>query len=147
MRLKILKIVVSVVVVGGGLGMLLQSSLAENLQYYKQVDEVVNDTERWTGPKLKMGGHVAKGSIFNKPGTLDYVFTVQKNGKQVQVRYTGVVPDTFKDDAEVVVSGVLASAGHFEAYEVIAKCPSKYEAAKKAGYDHPDSVPHAAPQG
>ena len=38
-------------------------------------------------------------------------------------------------------------AGHFEAHEVIAKCPSKYEAAEKAGYEHPLDVPRGSPQG
>ena len=141
MGLKFIKIAVSVAVVTGGLGLAVSSSLQDNLEYYKQVDEVMVDTTRWTGPRLKLGGHVRKGTIFNKPGTLEYVFTVEKNGESVEVRYTGVVPDTFKEDAEVVVSGRLQPEGHFAASEVIAKCPSKYEAAEKQGLTHPGDLP------
>jgi len=41
------------------------------------------------------------------------------------------VPDTFKGEAEVVLRGELTPDGgfHTEPNGVIAKCPSKYEAA------------------
>ena len=43
--------------------------------------------------------------------------------------YTGVVPDTFKNDAEVVLKGTLSAEGFSVAPNgVMAKCPSKYEA-------------------
>ena len=47
----------------------------------------------------------------------------------MQASYTGIVPDTFKDDAEVVLKGVLGPDG-FKVHPngVMAKCPSKYEA-------------------
>jgi cytochrome c-type biogenesis protein CcmE len=57
---------------------------------------------------------------------------VHSNGQTVDARYTGVVPDTFKDDAEVVLKGTLAQDGFTVARDgVMAKCPSKYE--PKAG--------------
>ncbi len=141
MSKKLIKIVASVIVVGGGLGLLMYQSLGENLEYYKQVDEVAAAPEEWKGKRLKLGGYVAKGSIFNKQGTLDYLFTVEREGQSLQVHYTGIVPDTFKDDAEVVVAGKLTDKGTFEAHEVIAKCPSKYEAAENDGLTHPDDAP------
>ena len=43
--------------------------------------------------------------------------------------YTGIVPDTFKDGAEVVLTGRLGPDGfQVEPNGVTAKCPSKYEA-------------------
>ncbi len=45
------------------------------------------------------------------------------------------VPDLFKDGAEVVVEGrMTAAGGSFQATNVLAKCPSKFEAAA-AGAD------------
>jgi cytochrome c-type biogenesis protein CcmE len=38
------------------------------------------------------------------------------------------VPDTFKDDSEVVLTGVLTTDG-FMANDMTAKCPSKYDEA------------------
>jgi len=40
----------------------------------------------------------------------------------------GLVPDTFKADSEVVLTGTLQDNG-FHATEMTAKCPSKYDAA------------------
>ena len=142
---KVLKVVASVVIIGGGLAYLVGASLGDNLQYYKQVDEVEAHLAKWTGPRLKMGGKVVKGSIFNKPGTMQYQFTVARNGKSAVVHFNGVVPDTFKDGAIVVVSGKMTKQGWFDANEVIAKCPSKYQAAKAEGLTHPENIPMTSP--
>jgi cytochrome c-type biogenesis protein CcmE len=71
-----------------------------------------------------------------KPETLEYRFKVQNNGKIVDASYQGLVPDTFQDkpgeEAEVVLKGQLTDRGfHVEKDGITAKCPSKYEAAKK----------------
>jgi cytochrome c-type biogenesis protein CcmE len=74
------------------------------------------------------------GSIYIKPSTLEYKFKVQNKGYVVDASYKGVVPDTFKDDSEVVLKGQLTGQGfHTESNGIMAKCPSKYEAAKKIG--------------
>ena len=83
MSKKLIKIIVSVIVVGGGLSLLVAQSMGENLEYYKQADEIIADPGHWQGKRLKMGGYVTKGSIFNKQGTLDYFFIVEKNGKSI----------------------------------------------------------------
>ena len=74
------------------------------------------------------------GSWVRKPDTLEYQFKVQNKGRVVQASYTGILPDTFKDDAEVVLKGRLSHGGAFEVEPngVMAKCPSKYEPAKKS---------------
>ena len=70
------------------------------------------------------------GSIRRKADSLDYIFKVQSNGAVVDAKYSGIVPDTFQDDSEVVLKGTLTPTG-FETSPngVMAKCPSKYEAA------------------
>ena len=56
------------------------------------------------------------------------------NGKVVPARFTGVVPDNFKGGAEVVLKGRLAHDGFdVDPNGVMAKCPSKYQAASPAG--------------
>jgi cytochrome c-type biogenesis protein CcmE len=70
-------------------------------------------------------------SIERKRDSLDYRFRVHNNGQVVQATYSGIVPDTFKDGAEVVLSGKLGPHGFSVAPNgVMAKCPSKYEAQK-----------------
>ncbi len=138
-----LKIAASLIIVGGPLYMIGDSLFADSeaLTYFHGADAVIAQQSEFEGKRIKMGGHVEKGTIFQKPGTLEYQFDVrpvaamakhpEALGKTITVRYTGVVPDTFKDDAEVVVTGKLDSEGVFQAQDLLAKCPSKYEAKEK----------------
>ena len=129
------KVLVTVVVVAGGLGYLLYATAAPEVEWYKHVDEVLAQTSAWQGKKLQLHGRVVKGSILRKASgaTYEYRFQVEHNGKTIAARYKGLVPDTFKDESEVVLKGRLAPEGHFLVAPdgVMAKCPSKYEAKKK----------------
>jgi cytochrome c-type biogenesis protein CcmE len=112
---------------------LLWSTLRDGTEYYKHVDEVMASRQAWEGKQLQLHGFVVPGSILVKPDSLEYKFKVANKGSVVDASYTGVVPDTFKDDAEVVLKGRLAPDGfHTDANGVMAKCPSKYDAAKKS---------------
>jgi len=126
---KTAKIGITSLVLAAALGGLLWSSLSEGTEYYKHVDEVMTQPAQWYGKKLRLHGYVVKDSILKRRDSLDYKFQIQNNGQVVAASYTGVVPDTFKNDAEVVVSGQLSPAGFaVEANGVMAKCPSKYQA-------------------
>jgi cytochrome c-type biogenesis protein CcmE len=110
---------------------LMYTTLSEGTEYYKHVDEVMIEPGAWHGKRLQLHGYVVENSILRKPDTLQYRFEVQSNGKVVPVRYTGVVPDTFKGGAEVVLKGRLGPDGFtVDPNGVMAKCPSKYEASR-----------------
>ncbi len=129
MKNKGFKIGLTTLVLTLTFGGLLYTTMAEGTEYYKHVDEVMAQPESWYGKKLQLHGFVVPDSIMKKPNTLDYWFQVQQNGKIVTATYTGVVPDTFKSDSEVVLKGELSSAGFkVQPNGVMAKCPSKYEA-------------------
>ena len=130
MNSKTVKILATVIVMVGALGGLMYTSLAEGTEYYKHVDEVMVDPAPWHGKKLQLHGFVVEKSIKRRPNTLDYIFQVHSKGHVVNASYTGIVPDTFKDNSEVVIKGHLGPAGFVvEPGGVMAKCPSKYEAA------------------
>ena len=129
MKHKAVKIGITSLVLATTFGLLLYTTMAEGTEYYKHVDEVMTQPDQWYGKKLQLHGFVVPDSIARKPNTLDYWFQVQSNGKIVSATYTGVVPDTFKSDSEVVLKGTLSSDGFTVAPNgVMAKCPSKYEA-------------------
>jgi cytochrome c-type biogenesis protein CcmE len=135
MSSKAIKIAVTCVVLAGALGGLMYTSLAEGTEYYKHVDEVMTDPSAWEGKRLQIHGFVA--DLRQRPNTLDYRFQVQNNGKVVTANYSGVVPDNFKNGAEVVLKGRLhGESFSVEPNGVMAKCPSKYNpqgAANTAG--------------
>ena len=112
---------------------LLWSTLRDGTEYYKHVDEVVTSPQAWEGKNLQLHGFVVPGSILVRPDTLEYKFKVQNKGSIIDASYTGIVPDTFKDDAEVVLRGRLSPDGfHVDPNGVMAKCPSKYEEMRKS---------------
>ena len=132
---KFAKIALTAVVLLSAIGGLLWYSLQQDTAYYKHVDEVMASPDQWHGKALQLHGFVVKGTWKQKPNTLEYIFDVENKGKVVRASYTGVLPDTFKDEAEVVLKGRLTSDAHFavDPNGVMAKCPSKYE--EKANYD------------
>jgi cytochrome c-type biogenesis protein CcmE len=127
MSQRAIKIGLTSVVLVAAFAGLLYSTLSEGTEYYKHVDEVMKDPAAWYGKKLQLHGFVVDDSILRKRDSLDYKFEVQNNGAVVPVRYTGVVPDTFKNGSEVVLKGRLGPDGFtVEPNGVMAKCPSKY---------------------
>jgi cytochrome c-type biogenesis protein CcmE len=136
MKHKAVKIGITSVVLVLAFGGLLWSTLSEDTEYYKHVDEVMAAPAAWEGKRLQLHGFVKSKML--KPGTLEYLFQVENEGEIIWAQYTGVTPDTFKDDSEVVLKGQLArtEAGllfQVEPNGIIAKCPSKYEARAGVG--------------
>ena len=134
MSKRVVRVILSVVIIGGSLGAVMMSSLREEARYFKNVDEVMPQPQAWYGKNLKLRGFVE--NPLHRPGSLDYRFTVKHGDHSVLASYTGLVPDNFKEGAEVVLTGRLAPDGfHVEPNGIVGKCPSKYEeqgaAAKK----------------
>jgi cytochrome c-type biogenesis protein CcmE len=129
MNMKALKVGLTAIVLVTAFAGLLWSTLREGTEYYKHVDEVMVQPHAWYGKKLQLHGFVVPQSILRRRDSLDYRFEVVNKGQVVKASYRGIVPDTFKDDAEVVLKGVLTPHGfEVESNGVMAKCPSKYEA-------------------
>jgi cytochrome c-type biogenesis protein CcmE len=131
MRSKAIKIALTCVVLAAALGGLMYTTLAEGTEYYIHVDEVMQDPAAWQGKRLQLHGFVS--DLRQRPNSLDYRFNVHFNGKVITAAYTGVVPDTFKNDSEVVLKGKLqGDAFAVDPNGVMAKCPSKYNAQSPA---------------
>jgi cytochrome c-type biogenesis protein CcmE len=110
-------------------GYLGYTAFANAATYYYMVGEVVAKGESIYGEKIRMEGKAVPGSIVQESAGRVWKFTmVDKDGPQtLAVIYEGVAPDTFKDDADVVVEGSLGADGIFRAKTLMAKCPSRYE--------------------
>ncbi len=101
--------------------------------YYLSVDELMARGAAAYGDELRVSGHVLPNSVTKDAATNTMQFVIRdkdsSSGNSVPVVYSGVVPDAFKDDANVVLEGKLAANGTFEANNLLVKCPSKYQAA------------------
>jgi cytochrome c-type biogenesis protein CcmE len=139
---RYIKIGATVLVLGLAFAGMFWSTLRNGTEYYKNLDEVITDQSAWHDKQLQLHGYVVPGSIFrSRQNALEWKFKVQNNparagesGGVMNASYVGIVPDTFKDEAEVVLKGKLGPDGfHVDPNGVMAKCPSKYEAASKSG--------------
>jgi cytochrome c-type biogenesis protein CcmE len=99
--------------------------------YYVTVEEFREKGE--LKGHFRVNGKVTPGTIERLQGGRQVKFTMHdKDGPAtLLVDYTGIVPDTFVDEADVVVEGRRREDGVFEATTLLAKCPSKYESADK----------------
>lgn len=132
MRGKVLKIGLTAVVLGGAFGALLWTTMADGAAYYLHVDEVMAEPEPLYGKRLQVHGYAH--DIRVRPKSMDYRFDIRNNGYSVRAEYTGIVPDTFQNESEVVVTGRLdGDTFHVEPDGIMAKCPSKYEAKPTVG--------------
>ena len=139
MNQKFMKISLTAFVLAAAFAGLLWFSMQSDTEYYKHVDEVMVSQQQWEGKALQLHGYVVPGTWVRKPNTLEYQFKIENKGSVVAASYTGILPDTFKDEAEVVLRGRLAPDGfHVVPNGVMAKCPSKYE--PKAGAKPPASA-------
>ena len=137
-RSRTLLIGLSVAIIVGGIGVLMSDS--SGFEYYKHVDEVAKEGAAWQNKRLQLHGYVVPGSIKKRMNhdvqKLEYKFQIENCGSVAEAYFAGVVPDTFKDGAEVVLKGQLHGQ-QFTANEVMAKCPSKYQ---QAGGSHPTTI-------
>lgn len=107
---------------------------ASGLEYYKHVDEVLKQPSTLQNKYLQVHGFVKPASLQKHLDptrkTWVYQFALENCGADLLVTYSGVVPDTFQESAELVVKGTLRSDAkpgwYLDGREMMAKCPSKY---------------------
>jgi cytochrome c-type biogenesis protein CcmE len=125
-----IRILIGAVVIAIAFGALLWVGISHSTVYYYTVSEL-----RAKGPAVdvRVSGQLVNGSI-TALGVTDVSFAIHDRdhtGEVISVTFSGVVPDSFRDqpDTEVVVQGDYLSGDTFQASTILAKCPSKYEAA------------------
>jgi len=111
-----------------------------SFQYFQDLDAFHRSAHEMVGRSARVHGYVANSSIERDVEGQRVHFAVQNTpphaggpvGETLSVIYNSLeTPDLFRDGAEVVVEGqlVMARGGQvFEANNVLAKCPSKFEA-------------------
>ncbi len=75
---------------------------------------------------FRIGGLVVKGSVRRKPGDMTVHFVLTDFAHQVPVKYTGVLPDLFREGQGIIAHGQMSPDGVFVADQVLAKHDAKY---------------------
>ena len=102
---------------------LILKSLEENVVYFQSPSEIKSISEI-ESKKLRIGGMVKKNSILINSDEINFIITDFKN--EVNVIYSGVVPNLFEEGKGVVAEGYLKDRNFFIASKILAKHDENY---------------------
>ena len=106
-------------------------ALRENMQHFISPSDIALGKAP-QGHRFRLGGVVLEGSVKRSPDSLDVDFVVTDRFKEFPVRYTGILPDLFREGQSVVATGTLEGNTRFIAEEVLAKHDENYMPAEVA---------------
>ena len=102
---------------------LVLKSIEENVVYFKSPTEIKALSEL-DKKKIRVGGMVKKNSISINSSEVKFVITDFKN--EINVSYTGAIPNLFEEGKGVVAEGVLSDRNFFSASKILAKHDENY---------------------
>ena len=102
---------------------LILKSLEENVVYFQSPTEIKLLSEL-KGNKIRVGGMVKKDSISINANEVRFIITDFKN--EINVIYTGAVPNLFDEEKGVVAEGFLKDRNFFSATKILAKHDENY---------------------
>ena len=101
------------------------NAFQDNLLYFYSPSDVA-DGKAPQARTFRVGGMVTEGSFHRPTGSLEATFVVTDFAHDVKVRYSGVLPDLFREGQGVIARGRLGTDGNFVAEEVLAKHDENY---------------------
>tara|TARA_B100000700_G_scaffold298693_1_gene364819 strand:- start:226 stop:645 length:420 start_codon:yes stop_codon:yes gene_type:complete len=102
---------------------LILKSLEENVVYFQSPTEIKNLIEL-DNNKIRVGGMVKKNSIIINSNEVNFIITDFKN--EINVSYSGAVPNLFAEEKGVVAEGFLKDRNFFFATKILAKHDENY---------------------
>ena len=98
-------------------------ALEENVVYFLSPTEIKNLNETTT-EKIRLGGMVKDQSIKINSDKINFIITDFKN--EINVTYSGIVPNLFQEGKGVVAEGILRDKNYFKAEKILAKHDENY---------------------
>ena len=102
---------------------LILKSLEENVVYFQSPSEI-NLSAELNKKKIRIGGMVKKDSISVNANEINFIITDFKN--EINVTYTGAIPNLFEEGKGVVAEGFLKDRNFFSATKILAKHDENY---------------------
>lgn len=124
-RRQRLFLVIFIVVVASIAVGLMSFALRENINLFYPPAKIVSG-EAPEAVRIRAGGMVVDGSVKRADDSLFVSFLITDGAADVEVHYTGILPDLFSEGEAAVVTGELNGDGVFMASEVLAKHDENY---------------------
>jgi len=102
---------------------LILQSLKENVVYFQSPSEL-NSLVEFDKKKIRVGGMVKERSVFINSNEVNFIITDFKN--EINVIYSGAVPNLFEEGKGVVAEGFLKDKNYFLATKILAKHDENY---------------------
>ena len=102
---------------------LILQSLKENVVYFQSPSEIKSLVEL-SKKKIRVGGMVKKQSVIINSNEINFIITDFKN--EINVIYSGAVPNLFAEGKGVVAEGFLKDKNYFTATKILAKHDENY---------------------
>ena len=99
-------------------------SLSDNILYFKSPTDIKTSEDLIFNKKIRVGGMVKKNSIKINSEEIKFVITDFKN--EINVSYSGTVPNLFTEEKGVVAEGKLQDKKFFVADRILAKHDENY---------------------
>lgn len=123
-RKRMIAVAAIVIGVGAATAVALQA-FQENIMYFYSPSQI-SDGEAPRGRAFRLGGLVTTGSLQRVPGSIEINFVVTDNAQSIPVKFSGLLPDLFREGQGVIAHGKLNDEGVFMADEVLAKHDENY---------------------
>jgi cytochrome c-type biogenesis protein CcmE len=102
---------------------LILQSLKENVVYFQSPSEIKSLIEL-NKKKIRIGGMVKEQSVFINSNEVNFIITDFKN--EINVTYSGAIPNLFSEGKGVVAEGFLKDKNYFSATKILAKHDENY---------------------
>ena len=102
---------------------LILQSLKENVIYFQSPSEI-NSLIEIESKKIRIGGMVKEKSVVINSNEVNFIITDFKN--EINVTYSGAVPNLFAEGKGVVAEGFLKDKNYFTATKILAKHDENY---------------------
>ena len=102
---------------------LILKSLEESVIYFKSPSDV-KVLDEIKNKKIRIGGMVKKNSVDMSNNGINFIITDFKN--EINVSYSGIIPNLFSEEKGVVAEGYLKDKSFFEASKILAKHDENY---------------------
>ena len=120
---RLLIIIISLIMIITALLLILYNA-RENISYFYTPSELMlSKTEKNT--QVRIGGFVEKNSLAKLPSGY-YKFRITDNEYSINVRYSGIIPDLFREGQGAVIEGYLNKDNIFNATSIFAKHDENY---------------------
>jgi cytochrome c-type biogenesis protein CcmE len=118
-----------------GSGLLAMTALKDQAAYFYAPADLKTASVK-PGEAIRLGGMVVANSIKRDPDGVTIRFQVSDGKATTNVRFTGIVPDLFKENSGMVGEGSLSSDGTFVADNILAKHDERYMPPQLEGKMH-----------